>query len=48
VTYLELIENTLARIIWLREEQDPAVRDKALEDLEVDLVARLEELRRAA
>jgi hypothetical protein len=50
VSPLELLRDVLARVIWIREELDPLVRDQALEDLEIDLadgLARLEE-RRAA
>jgi len=45
---LGALEDVLARIVWLREEFDPSVREQALEDIELDLAADLEELRRAA
>ena len=41
------LRDALARVIWIREELDPVVREQALEDLEHDLAAELER-RRAA
>jgi hypothetical protein len=38
-----ILQDALARIVWIREEFEPAVRDQALEDLEVDLAAWLAE-----
>jgi hypothetical protein len=43
---LPILRNTLARVVWIREEFDPIVREQALEDLELDLAVELE--RRAA
>jgi hypothetical protein len=37
MTPRELLRDLLARIVWLREELDPLVREQALEDLEHDL-----------
>lgn len=34
---LEALRDTLARVVWIREEYDSIVRDQALEDLEHDL-----------
>jgi hypothetical protein len=51
MTAVELVRDALARVVWIREEYDPTVRDQALEDLEHDLagsLARLDELREAA
>jgi hypothetical protein len=31
------LRNVLARVVWIREEDDPAVRETALEQLEYDL-----------
>lgn len=33
----DLIQDTLARVVWLREESNPYEREQALEDLELDL-----------
>jgi hypothetical protein len=38
---LAVIRDALARITWVREEHDPAVREQALEDLELDLAGYL-------
>jgi hypothetical protein len=45
---LYLLEDALARIVWIREEYEPMMREHALEDLEYDLAGSIEELRRAA
>lgn len=44
---LELLRDVLARVVWLREEHDPAVRDQALEDLEHDVAGWLAQLESA-
>lgn len=36
---LDMIRDVLARIIWIRDELDPIVRDQALEDLECDVAS---------
>lgn len=38
---LDILRDALARVTWLREEFDPAVRERALEDLELDLAGYL-------
>lgn len=38
---VELLRDTLARIVAAREEFDPGVREQILEDLEHDLAAAL-------
>ena len=43
-----ILEDVLARIAAAREEFEPCVRDRILEDLEYELASDLEELRRAA
>jgi len=43
-----LLRDALARVVWIREELDPLVRDQALEDLELDLAADLEREHHAA
>jgi hypothetical protein len=48
---LEVLRDALARVVWIREEFDPIVRDQALEDLEHDLagsLVRFDELQEAA
>jgi hypothetical protein len=50
LTLLALLRDVLARVVWIREEYDPIVRERALEDLEHDLagwLARFEEGRAA-
>jgi hypothetical protein len=45
VTPVELLRDLLARIVWVREETDPYVRDEALASLEADVagaIGRLE------
>lgn len=44
----ELLRDLLARVVWIREELDPPVRDQALEDLEHDLAGWLERFEEAA
>ena len=39
MTVIELLRDLLARVVFLREEFDPYVRDAALEGLEEDLAA---------
>ena len=36
---VRLLRDVLARVVWIREELDPIVREQALEDLELDLAA---------
>jgi hypothetical protein len=43
---LALVEDTLARVVWIRESFDPYDTDHALEALEYDLVRWLERTRR--
>jgi hypothetical protein len=43
-----ILQDVLARLAAAREEFEPCVRDRILEDLECDLASDLEELRRAA
>lgn len=38
---LDVIRDALARVVWIREEYDPAARWQALEDLELDLAGYL-------
>jgi hypothetical protein len=42
VTPREVIRDALARVVWIREEYEPLVRDQALEDLEHDLAGWLD------
>jgi hypothetical protein len=42
VTYAELIQDVLARLVAAREEADPYERDRILADLELDVLAALE------
>lgn len=35
---LDVIRDALTRIVWIRDESDPLERERALEDLELDLV----------
>jgi hypothetical protein len=44
VTLREALRDALARVVWIRGELDPLVRDQALEDLEVDLAGYLAHL----
>jgi len=49
---IQMLRAVLSRVVWVREELDPAVREQALEDLEADLAAwlsahRTDELRAA-
>jgi hypothetical protein len=37
MTPVELARDLLSRIVWIREEIDPIVRDQALADLEHDI-----------
>jgi hypothetical protein len=41
VSVAELLRNILSRIVWIREEGDPLIREQALEDLEHDLAGAL-------
>jgi hypothetical protein len=41
MTLLDLLRDALARVVWIREEFDPIVREQALEDLEHDLAGQL-------
>jgi hypothetical protein len=34
---IQMLRAVLARVVWVREEIDPAAREQALEDLELDL-----------
>jgi hypothetical protein len=43
VTLIDVLRDALARVVWIREEFDPIVRDQALEDLEHDLAGWLVE-----
>jgi hypothetical protein len=45
---LELLRNVLARIVWIRDEYEPLVREQALEDLEHDLAGWLSQLEERA
>jgi hypothetical protein len=45
---VETIRDALARVVWMREEFDPLVREQALEDLELDLAAELAQLEERA
>ena len=45
---VETIRDALARVVWIREEFDPVVREQALEDLEHDLAAELAQLEERA
>jgi hypothetical protein len=40
---LDLARDVLARVVWIREECDPLVREQALEDLELDVAGWLAE-----
>lgn len=41
MTLREMLRDVMARVVWIREELDPIVRDQALEDLEGDLAGYL-------
>ena len=41
IELLGVVRNTLARVVWIRDEYDAIVRDQALEDLEHDLAGQL-------
>ena len=40
----DALRDALARVVWIREEVDPIVREQALEDLEIDLAAAVDRL----
>ncbi len=42
---LAFVQDVLARVVAIREEFDPAVRELVLEDLEYDLAAEVERVR---
>jgi len=48
MTLLDIVRDALARIVWIREEHDPIVREQALEDLERDLARWVAQLDRRA
>jgi hypothetical protein len=37
MTAADLVRDLLARVVWIREELDPLVREQALADLEHDV-----------
>jgi hypothetical protein len=46
MTALEFLRDALGRVVWIRDEYDPLMREQALEDLEHDFagcLVRLEE-----
>jgi hypothetical protein len=43
VTLLEILRELAARLAWIADELEPSARERALEDLEVDVGAWLAE-----